>query len=101
MAIQNSPPAAFRDEAPQAAQAEVIGFYEHLERELEASGFFFPPEKTPSMIRNLRVIFARSRLSAQEVSTLRGVITALTKGRGRVLARLAKEQGGGDSAAKD
>ena len=92
MAIANAPPPAFREEAEPAAQSELIGLYEHLERELDASGFFFPPEKTPSMVRNLRVILARSRLSVQEVRTLRGVITALTKGRGRVLARLAKER---------
>ena len=44
------------------------------------------------MVRNLRVIFARARLSTQETRTLRGVITALTKGSGRVLARLAAEK---------
>ncbi|HEX4183945.1 MAG TPA: RNA methyltransferase, partial [Caulobacteraceae bacterium] len=69
MSIANTPPAAFREQTEPAAQTEVIGFYEHLERELDASGFFFPPEKTPSMVRNLRVIFARSRLTSQEVRT--------------------------------
>jgi tRNA/rRNA methyltransferase len=93
MTVADRPAAAFRPEGEEPApQAEVIGFYEHLERELEFSGFFYPPEKTPSMVRNLRMIFARSRLTLQEVRTLRGVITALTKGRGRVLARLAKER---------
>lgn len=70
-----------------------------MERELDAAGFFFPPEKTPSIVRNLRAVFARAGLSDQEVRTLRGVITALTKGRGRVLARLAKAQGA--KAAED
>jgi tRNA/rRNA methyltransferase len=92
MAVESGPPPAFREAAEPAVQSDLIGLYQHLERELEASGFFFPPEKTPSMVRNLRVILARARLSAQEVATLRGVVTALTKGRGRVLARLAKEQ---------
>jgi len=92
MTVEDRPPPAFREGDPPADQGEVIGLYEHLEQELEASGFFYPPEKTPSMVRNLRVIFARSRLTVQEVRTLRGVITALTKGRGRVLARLAKER---------
>jgi tRNA/rRNA methyltransferase len=90
--VEAGPPASFREEAPMADQGELIGFYEQLEGELEASGFFFPPEKTPSMVRNLRSIFARARLSLQEVRTLRGVITALTKGRGRVLARMAAER---------
>jgi tRNA/rRNA methyltransferase len=67
----------------------MLGLYEHLEAELEFSGFFFPPEKKPSMIRNLRVALGRARFSDQEARTFRGVITALTKGRGRTLARLA------------
>lgn len=92
MTVADKAPPAFREAAETAPQAELIGLYEHLESELDASGFFFPPEKTPSMIRNLRVILARSGLSLQEVRTLRGVITALTKGRGRVLARLARER---------
>ena len=47
------------------------------------------------MIRNLRAIFARARLSDQEVRTLRGVITALSKGRGKVLEKLAAKKAAG------
>ena len=101
MAFADRPPAAFDADDQPAPQSEMIGFYGHLETELEASGFFFPPEKTPSMVRNLRVIFARSRLTTQEVRTLRGVITALTKGRGRVLARLARERAAAGKAEGD
>ncbi len=92
MTVRDRPPPAFRPDDPPADQAELVGFYEQLERELDASGFFFPPEKTPSMVRNLRAIFARAGLTSQETRTLRGVVTALTKGRGRVLARLAREK---------
>jgi tRNA/rRNA methyltransferase len=92
MTIADRPPPAFRAEDPPADLTELVGFYEQLERELDASGFFFPPEKTPSMVRNLRAIFARSAMTSQETRTLRGVVTALTKGRGRVLARLARER---------
>ncbi len=92
MTVADRPPPAFAETDPPAEQGEMIGFYEHLERELDFSGFFYPPEKRPSMVRNLRVIFARSRLTLQEVRTMRGVVTALTKGRGRVLARLAAER---------
>ena len=90
------PPAGFRGGAPPAPLATVLGFHEHLESELDAAGFFHPPEKRASMIRNLRVAFARSQLTDQEVRTLRGVVTALAKGRGRVLAKLAAR---GSSAA--
>ena len=99
MTVTDRPPPAFRPEDPPADQAEMVGLYGHLEGELEASGFFFPPEKTPSMVRNLRAIFARAALSTQEARTLRGVITALTKGRGRVLARMARERA--EAAAKE
>lgn len=84
-----APPPAFLDPPPPAEQAAVMGLYEHLERELEAAGFFHPPEKRASMVRNLRVALGRSRLSEQEVRTFRGMVTALAKGRGRVLAKLA------------
>jgi tRNA/rRNA methyltransferase len=83
------PPARFVAPPPPADQAAVHGFYEQLEDELESAGFFHPPEKRASMVRNLRVVFGRAGLSDQEVRTLRGVVTALSRGRGRVLAKLA------------
>ncbi|MEP6967818.1 MAG: RNA methyltransferase, partial [Pseudomonadota bacterium] len=60
--------------------------------------FFHPPEKRASMVRNLRVALGRSRLSDQEVRTFRGVVTALAKGRGRVLAKLAARKDGAGAA---
>ena len=72
----------------------MLGMYEHLEKELDDGGFFHPPEKRPSMVQNLRVMLGRSAFSAQEVATFRGVITALSKGRGRVLARMAAARKG-------
>jgi tRNA/rRNA methyltransferase len=83
------PPEAFLAGAPPADQAALEGLYGHLEGELDAAGFFHPAEKRPSMVRNLRAIFARALLNEQEVRTLRGVVTALGRGRGRVLAKLA------------
>ena len=82
-------PAVFREGAPPASEAELIGLFEHLEGELDTAGFFHPPDKKPSMLRNLRVAISRGRWSEQEVRTFRGVVTALSKGRGRVLAKLA------------
>ena len=90
---QDAPPPAFRDVAPPAEAGALMGLYEHLERELEAAGFFHPPEKTPSMIQNLRAALGRARFSDQEVRTLRGVVTALSRGRGKVLEKLARKQG--------
>ncbi len=84
-----APPPRFGEAPAPAMQAAVQGFHDQLEAELDAAGFFHPPEKRPSMVRNLRVAFGRANLSDQEVRTLRGVVTALSKGRGRVLAKLA------------
>ncbi len=92
MTVLDRPPASFREEAEPAEQAVLDGLYGQLESELHASGFFHPPEKTPSMVRNLRAIFARARLSDQEARTLRGVVTALSKGRGKVLEKLARKR---------
>jgi tRNA/rRNA methyltransferase len=92
MAVLDRPPTHFRERGVPADQASLHGLYGQLEAELHASGFLHPPEKTPSMINNLRAIFARAGLSEQEVSTLRGVITALSKGRGRVLEKLAAKR---------
>ncbi|HEY8571935.1 RNA methyltransferase [Phenylobacterium sp.] len=86
------PPPAFREGPPPADGAAMLGLFEHLERELETSGFFHPPEKTPAMVQNLRAALSRARFSDQEVRTLRGVVTALSRGRGKVLEKIARRK---------
>ncbi len=68
--------------SPPATQAEMEGLFQHLDEELIRGRFFHPPDKAPLMRQNLRTIFLRARLTEQEVRTLRGVIKALTIGRG-------------------
>lgn len=76
-------PSWFRDsESPPATQEELEALFVHLEQELEHGRFFHPLDKAPLMKRNLRSIFLRARLTDQEARTLRGVIKALTIGRG-------------------
>jgi tRNA/rRNA methyltransferase len=76
-------PAWFRDsESAPATQEELEALFAHLEQELERGRFFHPPDKAPLMKRNLRNLFMRARLTEQEARTLRGVIKALTVGRG-------------------
>ena len=87
--VLDAPPPKFREGDPPAPGAILLGMYEHLERELDAGGFFHPPEKKRSMSQNLRVMLGRAAFTEQEAATFRGVITALSKGRGRVLAKLA------------
>ncbi len=57
----------------------ILKLFEHLEDELDARGFLVPVEKRPSMVRNIRNIFHRMALTDQEVRTLRGVISSLTR----------------------
>jgi len=60
-----------------ATQAELEGFFRRLEDSLEATGYFNIPDKRPAMVRNLRNVFARARLTKAEVESLQGVVSAL------------------------
>lgn len=64
---------------PLAPKADLQRLFEHLESELDAAGFLFPPEKRPTMVRNLRTIFLKADLTDQEVRSLRGVVRALSE----------------------
>jgi len=92
--ILDAPPPRFREGDPPASNDLLVGMYEHLEKELDDGGFFHPPEKKRSMSQNLRVMLGRARFTEQEVATFRGVIHALARGRGRVLAKLAARKAG-------
>ncbi|MCF3628309.1 RNA methyltransferase [Thalassospiraceae bacterium LMO-SO8] len=63
-----------------ADHQDLVHLFEHLEQELETCGFLQPPERAPTMVRNLRNLFGRARLTDQEVRILRGVIVALRRG---------------------
>lgn len=60
-----------------ANKQELVGFFEHMERELDACGFLRLPDKRPTMVRNLRNLFQRAEMTEQEVRTMHGVITEL------------------------
>lgn len=62
-----------------ATKAELQGLFDHLERELDDTGFLLPVEKRPAMVRNIRNLFQRAGMTEQEVRTFRGIIAALTK----------------------
>jgi len=64
-----------------ATKAEMVNFYERLEAALDETGFLFPPEKRPRMVRNLRNLFDRAELTDAEVKTLHGIISALRFGK--------------------
>lgn len=62
-----------------ASREEVVGFFEHLEAELDKVNFFRVPDKRPKMVHNLRNIFTRAELTEQEVRTLRGLVRSLVE----------------------
>jgi len=64
-----------------ATRQELVGMFEHLERELDEAGFFKTDEVRPKMKINLRNMLGRAGLTEQEVRTMRGVISSLSRGR--------------------
>jgi tRNA/rRNA methyltransferase len=62
-----------------ATKEELNGFIGHLERELDVAGFFKTEDKKPGMLRNIRNLFARAELTEQEVRSLRGIVSSLTR----------------------
>ena len=62
-----------------ATKEELYGFYGHIEAELAEAGFFKTKEKQPGMMRNIRNIYARANLTEQEVRSLRGMVSSLTR----------------------
>ena len=44
-----------------ATKEELYGFFEHLETELDAAGFFKTADKKPGMVRNMRNLFCPRR----------------------------------------
>jgi tRNA/rRNA methyltransferase len=67
--------------SPPASREELMKFFEHLEGELDANGFFTAPEKRPSVVQNLRSMFVRMGATEQEIRTLRGIVKALVNPR--------------------
>ena len=73
------PEAVVAGDSLPASRDELAFFENRLEDELSRKGFLKPPEKRPSMMRNLRNIFRRADLTGQEVRSLHGVISALIR----------------------
>jgi tRNA/rRNA methyltransferase len=76
-----SPPATDLD--PPAPQADLDGLIDHLESMLDPAGYFYPPDRVPATRRTLRSVLTKPAWNAQEVRTLRGVLSALEKPRSR------------------
>lgn len=98
-----------KERSEQATKDELFHFFAHLENVLDGLEFFRPAEKRPMMVRNLRQIFQKARLSVQEVKTLRGVVATLEGRQPRETPRRRRktdaadgsEGGGGENGSVD
>ncbi|MGD9868390.1 MAG: RNA methyltransferase [Hyphomicrobiales bacterium] len=66
-----------------ATRAELSGFFGQLEKALDESGFLYPPDKRPTMVRNIRNMFHRMGATEQDIRSLRGIVASLAKPRRR------------------
>jgi TrmH family RNA methyltransferase len=81
-AEDQTPPRQFMtNETSVATRGELDNFLDRLVRELDASGFLDNHPKRAGMVRNLRHWFNRGEVTTQELRTLHGVVSELSKGR--------------------
>ena len=81
-AEDQTPPRQFMtNETSVATKGELDNFLGRLVRELDASGFLDNHPKRAGMVRNLRHWFNRGEVTTQELRTLHGVVSELSKGR--------------------
>ncbi|MFZ3483839.1 RNA methyltransferase [Sphingomonas sp. 3-13AW] len=76
-----SPPETEID--PPAPHEELEGMIVQLNQMLEEGGYFFPPDRAPTTRRMLRTLLTKPGWSAQEVRTVRGVLSTLARPRAR------------------
>ena len=62
-----------------APKQELYGMFDQLEQALDARGYFRPPERKPVQLENIRALFTRAGLSAEEIRVLRGIISSLDR----------------------
>ena len=76
-----SPPETELD--PPAPQEELEGMIAQLDGMLEEGGYFFPPDRAPTTRRMLRTLLTKPGWNAQEVRTVRGILSTLARPRQR------------------
>lgn len=71
----NQPPAVevFSESEPLATSTQIEGFFQHLQETLTAIDFIQSGQSN-SVMRRLRRLYGRSRLSTREVDILRGIL---------------------------
>lgn len=74
-----SPPIVDLD--PPAPHEEMEELIRHLVRDLDAGGYFFPPERTTATLRTLRTTLTKTGWSHNDIRMMHGVIATLGKAR--------------------
>jgi tRNA/rRNA methyltransferase len=74
-------PRANMPDGQHASIQERDFFFQRLESALDDGGFFTAPDMATAVKRNMRALLTRAMPSTQEISTLHGVIQALTRQR--------------------
>jgi len=64
-----------------AANEDMVGLFEHLEKELVNCGFLRNDDMRAVMVTNIRTMLQRAELTEQEVRTFHGIIKELRYGR--------------------
>ena len=68
---------------PRASQGQLEGLIGQLDEALEAVGYFYPPDRTPTTKNTIRTILTKAGWSSREVQALRGMIRSITHPRRR------------------
>ncbi len=68
-----------KDEDFVASKKEICGLLDQLEQELDSKKYFRAEHKKTIMMRNLVNFFSKSNATSQEIQTLRGVVSYLSK----------------------
>ncbi|MEE8658704.1 tRNA (cytidine/uridine-2'-O-)-methyltransferase TrmJ [Acetobacteraceae bacterium EV16G] len=80
MAADNTAPhVLMTNETQVASKGAIENFFGNLTRRLDETGFWRNVQKRPGMIRNLRHYFQRGEITEQELRTLHGVVTELSR----------------------
>ena len=67
---------------PPAPMAELEGLIGQLDAALDETGYFFPPERVQATRNTIRTILTKPLWSSREIQALRGIVRALSTGRG-------------------
>ncbi|HEY0326195.1 MAG TPA: RNA methyltransferase, partial [Allosphingosinicella sp.] len=68
---------------PRAPHEHLEGLIGQIEEDLDAAGYFWPPDRTPATKNTIRTILTKPGWSTREIQALRGMIRTLVSPRER------------------